>query len=156
MCPSSIIGSLLWFSCQSGRPASRRVGAKCLVCSLLGRVFLAETSGLQFPRVEGSQAAFPAVGHCCRFRCPTQGRRAGGQRTAVHGGAPGRRRDLRPVQRRSRPGIRALGHRRQTSDSAGSRGNNLRNFGKAYTVGAIRDFRPSWVIWWLWVSAFRE
>lgn len=65
MCSSSIISSLLWFSCQSGSPASQRVGAKCLVCTLVRHVFLAENFQVcSFPKYKAARSPSSAVGHC--------------------------------------------------------------------------------------------
>lgn len=55
MCSHRIISSLLWFSCQSGSPASHRADAKCLVCTLVRHVFLAASFQIcSFPLSEHS------------------------------------------------------------------------------------------------------
>ena len=68
MCSSRIISSLLWFSCQSGSPASQRAGAKSLVCALVRHVFLAENVQVcNFPKCKAAGSPSRAEGH---FFCP--------------------------------------------------------------------------------------
>lgn len=90
MCPSSVINSLLRFSCQSGSPASRSVGAKCLVCALVRHVFLAENFQVcSFSKCKAARSPSYAVGHGFCSRCLTGGwgagvQNTGGQRAGAH------------------------------------------------------------------------
>lgn len=60
MCSSNIISSLLWFSCQSESPASQGADAKCLVCTSVRHVFLAESVQVcHFPKCKASRSPFP-------------------------------------------------------------------------------------------------
>lgn len=86
MCSSSIISSLLWFSCQPGSPASQRVGAKCLVWALVGHVFLAQNFQIcNFPPCKAVRSPFYAVGYCFGSRCLTKGHDIGVQNSSGQG-----------------------------------------------------------------------